>query len=63
MVTKKKRTPAEKRGKAKVSGLKLNKETVKDLTDSEAGKIVGGRRHPTDAGCPALKTAVCGLLK
>jgi hypothetical protein len=44
MVTKKKKqTPTEKRGKAKVSDLKLNKETVKDLTDSEQEQIRGGR--------------------
>jgi len=39
MVAKKK---TEKRGKAKASKLKLSKETLKDLTDSEAQKIQGG---------------------
>jgi len=59
MVTKKKkRNITEERSKAKVSDLKLNKETVKDLTDSEAAKIIGGV-HATGAACsvpcPATK--------
>ena len=41
MVTKKK-SAAEKKGKVKVKDLKLNKETVKDLTDSESEKVKGG---------------------
>ena len=44
MVTKtKKQNATEKRQKVKVSDLKLNKETVKDLTDSETKKVKGGR--------------------
>jgi len=42
VVTKKKQSGSDKRGKKKPSKLKLNKETVKDLTDTEAGKIKGG---------------------
>lgn len=42
MVTKKKKGSTEKRGKKKVNNLKLNKETVKDLTDSDAEKVRGG---------------------
>jgi len=42
MVTKSKKQRVTKRGKATVSDLTLNKETVKDLTDREAEKIRGG---------------------
>ncbi len=44
METKKKSTGEKeaKKGRVKVGKLKLNKETVKDLTDSEAKKIKGG---------------------
>ena len=42
MVTKKKQSTTDKRGKKKVNELKLNKETVKDLTDSEADGVKGG---------------------
>ena len=72
MVTKKKKTTAEKRGKTKVSDLKLNKDTVKDLTDSEAAKIVGGRgltalacgnQTTLAAGCSPSQTGLCAKLK
>lgn len=33
----------QKKGKVKVGKLKLNKETVKDLTDSERKQIKGGQ--------------------
>jgi len=39
MVTKKKST---KKGRVQVGKLKVNKETVKDLTRGEAGKVKGG---------------------
>ena len=43
MVTKKKKqSTAKKRGKTKVSDLKLNKETVKELTDSQTRGVKGG---------------------
>ena len=40
MVTKKTTT---KKGKVNVGKLKLNKETVKDLTGSDAKRVKGGR--------------------
>lgn len=44
MVTKSKQiSEKEKEGKVKVRRLKLNKETVKDLTGSEQKQIKGGR--------------------
>ena len=46
MVTKSKKkatgAKAQKKGRVKVGKLKLNKETVKDLTGREIGKIRGG---------------------
>jgi len=51
MVTKTKKQDATgKSRKVKVNELKLNKETVKDLTDSEAGNIKGGVARPRSAG-------------
>ena len=45
MVTKtRKQTPAERKRKIKVDELRLNKETVKDLTGGEQNQIKGGRR-------------------
>jgi hypothetical protein len=46
MVTKKNTTDeqAEKKGRVELNQLKLNKETVKDLSGSEAKKIKGGAR-------------------
>ncbi|MBA3768426.1 MAG: hypothetical protein H0W99_15890 [Acidobacteria bacterium] len=45
MVTKPKAADKkEKKGRVKVGKLKLNKETVKDLTGSEAKKIKGGKK-------------------
>ncbi len=44
----------EKKGRVKLDKLKLDKETVKDLTDSEAKQIQGGARRASfscDAGC------------
>ena len=44
MVTKKKSTGEKeaKKGRAKLNKLQLNKETVKDLSDSEEKQIKGG---------------------
>lgn len=55
MVTKsKKQGTTEKRGKVKVKNLKLNKETVKDLTASEAKKVKGGKvAKPLPSACAA----------
>ncbi len=44
MVTKSKVKTAKKQGKVKVGKLKLNRETVKDLTDTESKKLRGGAR-------------------
>jgi hypothetical protein len=53
MVTKKKSTStkAGKKGRVKVGKLKLNKETVKDLTGSQLKKLQGGRTVNTAAAC------------
>ena len=42
MVTK--NTKGEKKGKAKIGKLKLNKETVKDLSGEQKKKVRGGAR-------------------
>jgi hypothetical protein len=56
MVTKsKKQTAGEKRGRVKVGKLKLNKETVKDLSASEVKKIRGGAK-PVSISIVKLKT-------
>ena len=52
VIKKKKQSTTEKRAKARVSDLNLNKEMVKELTDSEAGKAKGGM---------FLKTVACGV--
>jgi len=46
MVTrsKKQNTSEKKKGRVKVGKLKLNKETIKDLTDSEQKRAKGGIR-------------------
>ena len=44
MVTKKKTTSkATKKSRVKVGKLKVNKETVKDLTDKESKQVKGGK--------------------
>ncbi len=54
MVTKKK--VAQKKGRVKVGMLKLNKETVKDLSNKEAKKVKGGvaraLTRANETGCP-----------
>ena len=61
VIKKKKYSSTEKRGKAKVKvgKLKVNKETVKDLTHSELEKVQGGRIPATvilclTKACPTL---------
>ena len=44
MVTKKKEKGKEKRGKGKAGDLKRNKETGKELSDSDMKKVAGGMR-------------------
>lgn len=54
MVTKSKATnTASKKGRVKVGKLKLNKETVKDLSEKEAKGVKGGKPKPIPrtAGC------------
>ena len=53
MVTKSK--AAQNRGKVKVGKLKLNKETVKDLSGSERKKVKGG----LDFIIAPIKTSPC----
>lgn len=69
MVTKSK--AGQKKGKVEVGKLKLNKETVKDLTARDQRQIKGGRLSafctpPTkqDSGCPdcTAGTEVCPVL-
>ena len=45
MVTKSKKSSIAKRGRVKVGKLKLNKETVKDLTGKEKKQIKAGVRN------------------
>ena len=47
MVTKSKSAGAMKKGKVKVGKLKLNRETVKDLTGSKKKQIKGGAKPPS----------------
>ena len=50
----------QKKGRVKVGKLKLNKETVKDLTDSEKKQIKGGRGEFTISIIPTcLPTKDC----
>lgn len=49
MVVNKSKQSSEKKDRVKVGKLKLNKETVKNLTGSQERKIKGGAKH-TD-GC------------
>ena len=62
MVTKKKSTAAKKakNSRVKVSKLKLNKETVKDLTSGEANNVKGGL--PIKLTPATCYKSVCGAL-
>ncbi|GEM_PF-3290903 len=42
MVTKNTKTEGEKKGRVKVDKLKVNKETVKDLSDKDVKDVKGG---------------------
>jgi hypothetical protein len=61
MVRKKRENGAEK--KRKVSKLKLNKETLKDLSDSEQEQIRGGRiiNNPSTK-CSGDRYTLCATL-
>jgi hypothetical protein len=54
-------TKSSKKGKVKVGKLRLNKETVKDLTAAERKRVKGGRkgRDVTDT-CPSVD--ICPTL-
>jgi natural product precursor len=58
MVTKAKKGTGEKKGKVKIDKLKLNKETVRNLSDSEAKKVKGGYNSN---GC-GPKFSFCGQI-
>ncbi|PYS92924.1 MAG: hypothetical protein DMF64_07285 [Acidobacteria bacterium] len=67
MVAKKITGPKEqKKGKVKVGKLKLNKETIKDLTGNEARRIKGGVAIPYEdakqsrQSCPGDTNKLCG---
>ncbi len=45
MVTKSTKQEEEKKGRIKVDKLKINKETVKDLSDKETKDVKGGLRR------------------
>ena len=57
MVTKRK--PEQKQGKVKVGKLKLNKETIKDLTASEVKRIKGGLVVTVHYLCVPIQTVGC----
>ena len=60
MVTKKKRTvSATKKGRVKVGTLKLNKETVKDLSGREIKGIKGGVLNKTTSAAISCAVAAC----
>jgi len=59
MVTKPKAADKkEKKGRVKVGKLKLNKETIKDLTPSAQNQIKGGRK-PQGSGVNCISTLKC----
>jgi hypothetical protein len=60
MVTKKKSasTKQAKKGRVKVGKLKLNKETVKNLTDKDQSQLKGGAR-PRINGSTACTLGYC----
>lgn len=65
MVTKAKKGMAEeKRNRVKVGKLKLNKETIRDLTSEESKQIKGGTDPGliglTIAATVAASAAICG---
>lgn len=58
MVSKMKSTSEkeQKKGRVKVGKLKLNRETVKDLADSEARRVKGGAAKTREC---VVETVVC----
>ena len=67
MVTKRKQKPTDQRRKVKVEELKLNKETIKDLSDSQQRQIQGGRPkrtmpdHANECGTYLYPGGPCGI--
>lgn len=61
MVTKSKSKAetGKKKGRVKVDKLKLNKETVKDLTNSEAEKVKGGGGITIKISCYKGPGTIC----
>lgn len=62
MVTKN-QTAAKKRGKIKVGELKLNKETVRDLSKQERKDIKGGQLSLSRAADGCVSVFTCVLAK
>jgi hypothetical protein len=60
MVTKRK--TGEKKGKVKVGKLRLNKETVKDLTGGEQKQIKGGLVITVHYLCVPVQTVGCNTV-
>jgi hypothetical protein len=61
MVTKKTRTGEQetKRGKATVGKLKLNKETVMDLSPTEQKRVKGGAADQKTVGVTTISGTAC----
>jgi hypothetical protein len=66
MATKKNQNALEKSGRQKVGDLKLNKETVKDLTTSDLKKIpaagLKAATHTCDVAMCAANSAISALV-
>ena len=65
MVTKsKKQSTGEKKGRVKVRKLRLNKETVKNLTGSQARAVKGGLGVGVTGACTATcQPTACAVAK
>ena len=61
MSTNKKDNASEKKGRVKISKLRVNKETVKDLTDKEAERIKGGYGVSGGVNCARPSQTGCSL--
>jgi len=59
MVNKSKKSAGGKKGGVKLGKLKLNKETVKNLTGGESKKIKGGQRPARPIDTAASHQDVC----
>ena len=61
MVTKSKKA-GTKKGRVRVGKLKLNKETVKDLTPGDVKQIKGGLVVTVNYQCVPIQTVVCNTV-